>query len=115
VDELVHAGVKARGGTYDAAHHFAAFCRRAGLRLLGQRGFLPAAEPLALLETFQAVLRALGSGMITQGITSQGEMDDLLGELEAAKGAEYMSSFANLYIEMIAEVTDYHAAAQQHG
>jgi hypothetical protein len=28
VDELVHAGVKTRGGTYDAAHHFAAFCRR---------------------------------------------------------------------------------------
>lgn len=115
MDELVHAGVKARGGTHDAAHHFAAFCGRAGLRLLGQRGFLPAVEPRALLETFQAVLGALGSGMIAQGVTSQGEIDDLLGQLEAAKGAEYMSSFANLYIEMIAEVTDYHAAAQQHG
>lgn len=114
VDELVHAGVKARGGTYDSAYHFAALCRRAGLRLLGQRGFLPAVEPVALLETFQAVLRALGSGMIAQGVTSQGEMDDLLGELDVAKGAEYMSSFANLYVEMIAEVPGYHAA-QQHG
>lgn len=104
VDELVHAGVKARGGAYDAAHHFAEFCPRTGLRLLAQRGFLPAVEPLALLETFQAVLRSLAPGMIAQGITSQGEMDDLLGELDIAKGAEYTSSFANLYIEMIAEV-----------
>ncbi len=115
VDELVHAGVKARGGAFDAAHHFGALCRRAGLCLLGQRGFLPAVEPVALLETFQAVLRALGSGMIAQGVTSQGEVDDLLGELEGAKGAEYVGSFANLYIEMIAEVPDPRAAAQQHG
>lgn len=106
VDALVHAGVKARGGAYDAAHHFSAFCRSAGLRLLDQRGFLPAVEPVALLETFQAVLRALGSGMIAQGVTSQGEVDDLLGELDVAKGAEYISSFANLYIEMIAEAPD---------
>ena len=104
VDELVHAGVKARGGAYDAAHRFAEFCRHTGLRLLGQRGFLPAVEPVALLETFQAVLRSLGPGLIAQGITSQGEMDDLLGELDSAKGAQYTSSFANLYIEMIAEV-----------
>lgn len=104
VDELVHAGVKARGGAYDAAHRFAEFCRHTGLRLLGQRGFLPAVEPVALLETFQAVLRSLGPGMIAQGITSQGEMDDLLGELDSAKGAQYTSSFANLYIEMIAEI-----------
>lgn len=104
VDDLVHAGVKARGGAYDAAQCFAALCRRAGLRLLGQRGFLPAVEPVALLETFQAVLRALGPGMISQGIISQAEMDGLLGELEVAKATEYTSSFANLYIEMIAEV-----------
>jgi SAM-dependent methyltransferase len=104
VDELVHAGVKARGGAYDAAHHFATFCRRASLRLLGQRGFVPAVEPVVLLETFQAVLRALGPGMMTQGATSQGEIDDLLAELDVAKDAEYTSSFANLYIEMIAEV-----------
>ena len=103
VDELVHAGVKARGGAYDAAHHFATLCQHTGLRLLGQRGFLPAVEPVALLETFQAVLRSLGPGMIAQGITSQHEMDDLLGELDVANGAECMSSFANLYIEMIAE------------
>jgi len=34
---------------------------------------------------------------------SPNEMDDLLGELDVAKGAEYTSSFTNL-IEMIAEV-----------
>ena len=105
VDALVHAGVKARGGVYDAAHHFPAFCQRAGLRLLDQRGFLPAVDPAALLETFQAVLRALAPGMIHGGVTSQGEVDDLLGELDVAKGAEYISSFSNLYVEMIAEVT----------
>ena len=104
VDELVHAGVKDRGGAYDAAHHFATFCRQAGLRILGQRGILPAVEPVALLETFQAVLRSLGPGLMARGIMSQGEMDDLLDELDVAKGAEYISSFANLYIEMIAEV-----------
>jgi hypothetical protein len=60
-------------------------------------------------------LRALGAGMITQGVTSQSEIDDLLGELESAKDTEYEGSFANLYIEMIAEVPDDHAAAQQHG
>lgn len=53
--------------------------------------------------------------MITQGVTSQSEIDDLLGELERAKATEYESSFANLYIEMIAEVPDANAAAQQHG
>ncbi len=42
--------------------------------------------------------------MIAEGITSQGELDELLGGLDIAKGAEYTSSFANLYIEMIAEV-----------
>ena len=104
VDELVHAGVKARGGRYDAAHHFAALCRDAGVRLISQRGFVPAVEPLALLETFQAVLRSLRPVVITQGITTAREVDDLLGELEDAKAAEYVSSFANLYIEMIAEV-----------
>ena len=55
--------------------------------------------------TFQAVLRALAPGMIHGGVTSQGEVDDLLGELDVAKGAEYISSFSNLYVEMIAEVT----------
>lgn len=104
VDELVHAGVKARGGASDAAHHFPEFCRRTGLRLLGQRGFLPAVEPVALLETFQGVLRSLGPGLIVQGLTHQGEMDGLLGKLDIAKGGAYTSSFANLYIEMIAEV-----------
>jgi tripartite-type tricarboxylate transporter receptor subunit TctC len=43
--------------------------------------------------------------------TSQGEIDELLGALDVAKGAEHMSSFANLYIEMIAEAPDYPAAA----
>ncbi len=104
VDELVHAGVRARGGRYDAAHHFAALSRDAGVRLISQRGFLPAAEPLALLETFQAVLRSLRPVVITQGSTTAGEVNDLLSELEDAKGAEYINSFANLYIEMIAEV-----------
>jgi SAM-dependent methyltransferase len=106
VDELVHAGVRARGGRYDAAHHFAALCRDAGLRLLSERGFVPAAEPLALLETFQGVLRSLRSVILSQGITTERELDDLLGELEDAKAAQYISSFANLYIEMIAEVPD---------
>jgi hypothetical protein len=50
VDALVHAAVKARGGTYDAAHQFATLSREAGLRLLNQRGFLAAAEPLVLLD-----------------------------------------------------------------
>lgn len=104
VDALVHAGVKARGGEYDAPNHFAALCRDAGLRLLDQRGFLPATEPLALLETFQAVLRSLAPGVIAQGIATEHEVNDLLSELEVAKNAEYTSSFANLYIEMIAEV-----------
>lgn len=35
--------------------------------------------------------------------STQHEMDDLLGELDIAKSAEYIASFANLYIEMIAE------------
>jgi SAM-dependent methyltransferase len=104
VDELVHAGVRARGGRYDAAHHFAALCRDAGLRLLGERGFVPAVAPLALLETFQAVLRSLRPVVVGQGIITERELDDLLGELEDAKAARYVSSFANLYIEMIAEV-----------
>src|SRR5262245_43745129 len=69
VDELVHAGVRARGGRHDAAHHFATLCRDAGLRLLSQRGFLPTAEPLVLLETFQAVLRSLRAVILSQGIT----------------------------------------------
>jgi SAM-dependent methyltransferase len=104
VDELVHAGVRARGGRYDAAHHFAALCRDAGLRLLSQRGFVPAAEPLTLLENFQAVLRSLRSVILSQGITTEHELEALLGGLEDAKAAQYISSFANLYIEMIAEV-----------
>jgi SAM-dependent methyltransferase len=106
VDELVHAGVRARGGRHDAAHHFAALCRDAGLRLLSERGFVPAAEPLALLETFQAVLRSLRSVILSQGITTERELDDVLGELEDAKTAQYISSFASLYIEMIAAVPD---------
>jgi SAM-dependent methyltransferase len=104
VDELVHAGVKARGGAYHAANQFPPLCRDAGLRFLDQRGFLPAAEPVALLETFQAVLRSLASGVIAQGLTTATEVDDLLSELEVAKSGEYVSSFGNLYIEMIAEV-----------
>jgi hypothetical protein len=67
---------------------------------------VPAVEPLALLETFQAVLRSLRSVIISQGITTEREFDDVLRELEGAKTAQYISSFANLYIEMIAEVPD---------
>jgi len=104
VDALVHAGVKARGGAYDAANHFGPLCREAGLRLLDQRGFLPAAESGALLETFQAVLRSLAPGVIALGVTTATEVDDLLSELEVAKRGEYLSAFGNLYIEMIAEV-----------
>jgi SAM-dependent methyltransferase len=104
VDDLVHAGVKARGGRYDAAHYFAPLCRDAGIRLIAQRGFLPAVEPLALLETFQGVLRSLRPVVIAQRLTTACEVDNLLGQLEDAKGFEYVSSFANLYIEMIAEV-----------
>ena len=66
----------------------------------------PAVEPLALLETFQAVLRSLRSVILSQGIATGRELEDLLGELEDAKAALYVSSFANLYIEMIAEVPD---------
>ena len=105
VDELVHAGVRARGGRHDAAHHFAALCRASST--LRERGFVPAAEPLALLETFQAVpRRSLRSVIVSQGVTTERELDDLLGELEDAKTARYISAFANLYIEMIAEVPD---------
>jgi SAM-dependent methyltransferase len=104
VEALVHAGIRAHGGAYAAAHGFAALCREAGVRLISQRGFLPAVEPVALLENFQDVLRSLRSSLIVKGITTAGEVDDLLGELEAAKGGAYLSSFANLYLEMIAEV-----------
>ena len=104
VDELVHAGVKTRGGSYEVANYFVPLCRDAGLRLLDQRGFLPATEPVVLLETFHAVLRSLAPGVIAQGVTTATEVDDLLNELEVAKRGEYVSSFGNLYIEMIAEV-----------
>jgi hypothetical protein len=104
VDALVHAGVRARGGRHDAAHQFAALCHEAGLRLLSQRGFLPAMEPVVLLETFQAVLRSLSSVVVDRGVTTEREVDGLLSELEDAKAGEYGSAFANLYIEMIAEV-----------
>jgi hypothetical protein len=50
------------------------------------------------------VLRSLAPGVIAQGIATEHEVNDLLSELEVAKNAEYTSSFANLYIEMIAEV-----------
>jgi SAM-dependent methyltransferase len=104
VDALVHAAVKARGGTYDAAHQFATLSREAGLRLINQRGFLAAAEPLVLLETFQAVLRSLRSVLLATHVTTEREIEDLLATLETAKAADYVSAFANLYIEMIAEV-----------
>jgi ubiquinone/menaquinone biosynthesis C-methylase UbiE len=104
VDALVHAGVKARGGTYDAAHQFATLSCKASLRLISQRGFLPAAEPVSLLETFQAVLRSLRSGLIATHVTTEHEIEDLLATLERAKAGDYVSAFANLYIEMIAEV-----------
>jgi SAM-dependent methyltransferase len=104
VDELVHAGVRARGGTVDVAHRFAPLCRDAGLRLLNQRGFVPAAEPVGLLETFRAVLRSLSPAIISQGVSTAGEVDTLLEQLEDAKAGEYVSAFANLYLEMIAEV-----------
>jgi hypothetical protein len=104
VDELVHAGVKARGGSYDAAHHFPTLSHDAGLRLISQRGFLPAAEPIVLLATFQAVLQSLQSILITTHVTTDREIEDLLATLENAKARDYVSAFANLYIEMIAQV-----------
>jgi SAM-dependent methyltransferase len=106
VDALVHAGVRARGGSYDAAHRFRTLCQEAGLRLISERGFVPAVEPVALLETFQAVLRSLRSVIISRHIATEREVDGLLGGLEDAKAAQYVSAFANLYIEMIAEVPD---------
>jgi ubiquinone/menaquinone biosynthesis C-methylase UbiE len=103
VDELVHAAVKARGGTADAAHHFPTLCRDAGVRLLSVRGFLPTAEPVALLETFQGVLRSLQTVILEKRLSTDREVDQLLENLENAKAAQYTSAFANLYIEMIAE------------
>ena len=103
VDELVHAAVHARGGKYDAAHHFEALCRDAGVRVLGQRGFLPAAQPVLLLETFQAVLGSLRPVIVHHHLATTGEIDDLLHQLEEAKQGKYVSCFANLYIEVIAE------------
>lgn len=62
VDALVHATVKARGGSYDVAHQFLSICRDAGLRLISQRGFVPSTEPRSLLDTFEgrAGLSSLG-------------------------------------------------------
>ena len=103
VDDLVHAAVKARGGTHDVANRFGALCDTAGLRLIEQRGVVPAVEPIELLETFQAVLRALGPGAIAQGVTTPDEVESMLRGLEAAKSGQYVSAFGNLYIEMVAE------------
>jgi hypothetical protein len=104
VDDLVHAAVTARGGRADAAQHLPVLCRDAGIRLLSTRGFLPPAEPVALLETFQGVLRSLRSVIIEKHVSSDSEVVSLLEELETAKGGQYVSAFGNLYIEMIAEV-----------
>ena len=74
------------------------------MRLLSMRGFLPPAEPVALLETFQGVLRSLRSVIVASHVSSDSEVAALLEELETAKSGQYISAFANLYIEMIAEV-----------
>jgi SAM-dependent methyltransferase len=62
VDELVHAALEARGGHPDVAHRFPTLCRDAGLRLLHERGFVPATEPVALLEDLpgRAALASVG-------------------------------------------------------
>jgi SAM-dependent methyltransferase len=104
VDDLVHAAVTARGGRADAAQQLPAHCRDAGMRLLSMRGLLPPAEPVDLLETFQGVLRSLRSVIIEKHVSSDSEVAGLLAELETAKSVQYVSAFANLYIEMIAEV-----------
>jgi SAM-dependent methyltransferase len=104
VHALAHAGIKARGGRWDAAHYFAALCQDAGLRLISQRGFLPTAEPVELLETHQAVLGSMQQALIDRGLSSAREVEALLRELEDAKAAQYTSAFANVYLELIAEV-----------
>jgi SAM-dependent methyltransferase len=103
VVELVHLGIQSRGGRYDAAHYFPALCQDAGLHLVSQRGFLPATEPVEPLVIHQAVLRSMQQVLITQGLTTEGEVDALWRELEEAKAMDYIGAFANLYIEMIAE------------
>jgi hypothetical protein len=72
--------------------------------LLSVRGFLPTAEPVALLQTFQGVLRSLRAGILEKGLSTDREVEGLLENLEDAKAAQYVSAFANLYIEMIAEI-----------
>lgn len=104
VDALVHTAVGRRGGRPDAALHLAVLCRQAGLRLIEERGFVPAAEPVALLETFQAVLRSIASFVVAEGVTSAGEVTELLSALDKAKPVDRVSAFANLYLEVIAEV-----------
>jgi SAM-dependent methyltransferase len=104
VCEILHAGIKARGGSHDAAHRLAALCRDAGVRLVSERGFVPAAQPVPLLDNWQAVLRSLRAVVVAHGVTTELEVADLLGELEAAKAAEYISAFGSLYIEMVSEV-----------
>jgi hypothetical protein len=42
--------------------------------------------------------------MIGHGIVGERELDEVLADLEHAKGAQYISAFANLFVEMIAEV-----------
>ena len=104
MDELVHATVEARGGTADVAHHFPTLCHGAQVRLLDVRGFLPTVEPGMLMETFQGVLQSLRAAIVEKRITGEAEVTRLLEELETAKRGQYVSAFAKLYIEMIAEV-----------
>jgi hypothetical protein len=102
--EILHAGIAAGGGSHDAAHRFGPLCRDAGVHLLSERGYLPAAQPVPLLENLQAVLCSVRSVVVAHGVTTELEIDELLGELENAKGAEYLTAFGSLYIELIAEV-----------
>jgi hypothetical protein len=80
--------------------------RDAGLRFLDQRGLVPAAEPLGLLETFQAVLRSLARAMAARSRLTQSAVSRIWGAfaLQPHRVETFKLSKDPLFIEKVRDI-----------
>ena len=86
--ELLHEAAVGSGATLDAVERLHESAGRAGLELVGRRGFFNVVEPSVGFEIHAGTVAAVRSRLVESGVATESEVDDLEASLSRAADDE---------------------------
>src|SRR5262249_14268936 len=103
--ELVFAAVRSRGGSVDVGRHLVELCSALGLSIVDARGTFsvqtPAEEPSLGPHGLLASSRRT---IVNASIADDHQVDELLGDLMAARNRQFRTVHGPLFVHVIAQV-----------